>query len=106
MVFKDYQNSGDQHNRKQCAEQRGAHQDVNCALAGQPEQALVKTTTENQPARLQRIDADLARLALKKCGCIGHLDSRQLAIEQLLNWEIPGAPVIYRNNDLRNVMSF
>ena len=92
------------HGQRRQADDRTGRQ-IEHPLRASAEKTLVEAAAIDQIARLQGIDADLARFALEKRGRVDHLDAAQRTFQQLLGRKRAIAPVADGHDDLMRGMA-
>ncbi len=89
----------EQHERNCGHQQPEAREDVETALQRPLQRRGAEPAAEDEPARAEHVEADLAGLALEESRQLEHVDAGEPALEELVHREISPA-VVHRDDDL------
>src|SRR5512139_694320 len=103
-AFQLDEQGGHSHEWQADDQHRRAYQQVEQALGGVAQHALVKALGQDHPAGVHRVDLQMSVFALEKAGQFQHANPLQLALEQLLDRR--AAPAIaHGENDFSDLQA-
>ena len=91
------------HDRQRHHDRQQAREQIEQPRGQQPQRVAAETLTEDHPARIQRVDAHLSRLAFEKSEQLSDLDAGDAALEQFPERETP-PPILHGHDNLMHLV--